>query len=256
MNRTLNFTKRNFTEISRDPLSYIFCLAFPVVMLIVMSLVNESIPKEAGVTMFRIDNLLGGIIVFGHTFIMLFTALTVSNDRTRSFLMRLFATPMKSSDFTNGYILPMIFTAIVQMIVSIFTAVIVSLMTGTKLEPIGLLLAVFTGLPSALMFASLGLIFGTLFNEKSAPGICSIIISLGSFLGGIWFDAEATGGVLYKICRCLPFIYATNSVRAAIRTDFDTYHFWISLAVVMISAAVFMVLSSVVFKSRMKADLS
>ena len=63
----------------------------------------------------------------------------------------------------------------------------------------GLLLSLPAALPSAVLFASLGLMFGTLFNEKAAPGLCSIIISLGSFLGSVWFDAEATGGVLLEL---------------------------------------------------------
>ena len=57
MKRMMVFSKRNFIEMSRDVLSYIFCVAFPIAMLIIMSVVNSSIPKQAGVTMFRIDNL-------------------------------------------------------------------------------------------------------------------------------------------------------------------------------------------------------
>lgn len=36
------FASRNAKEILRDPLSYIFCLGFPVVMLVIMTIVNES----------------------------------------------------------------------------------------------------------------------------------------------------------------------------------------------------------------------
>ena len=42
------FAVRNAKEILRDPLSYIFALGFPVVMLIIMTIVNNSIPPEAG----------------------------------------------------------------------------------------------------------------------------------------------------------------------------------------------------------------
>ena len=71
MNKVSAFSARNFKEIIRDPLSYIFCLGVPLVMLLVMTLVNDGIPEEAGMTIFRIDNLAGGIAVFGLTFIML-----------------------------------------------------------------------------------------------------------------------------------------------------------------------------------------
>ena len=256
MNRALNFSKRNLLEISRDTLSYIFCIAFPIVMLIVMTLVNSSIPKEAGMTIFRIDNLMGGIIIFGQTFVMLFTAITIAKDRSGSFLIRLFATPMKSSDFTYGYILPMILIAVVQALISSVAALIISLIVGVKLEIFGILLTFAAMLPSAFMFVAIGLIFGTLFNEKAAPGVCSIIISLGSFVGGIWFDAEGAGGVLYKICRCLPFIYCTKTVRSAIKLDISWESFWLPLIIVSASAAVLSGLGILCFKKRMKADLA
>ena len=256
MKRTIVFAKRNFIEISRDMLTYIFCIAFPIVMLIIMTLVNESIPREAGMTIFRIDNLTGGVIIFGQTFVMLFTSLSVSRDRTGSFLIRMFATPMKSGNFTNGYLLPMTVVAVIQALITFIPAYIISVIVSEPLSPAGLLAALFAVLPSAVMFTAIGLIFGTLFNQNAAPGICSIIISLGSFLGGIWFDAEATGGVVYKICRCLPFIYCTKAARAAIRLDFTTETFLIPELIVIGVAAVLTVLASAVFKTRMKADLS
>lgn len=256
MHRIRAFALRNIRELSRDPLSYIFCLGFPLVMLIVMTIVNESIPPEANMTVFRIDNLAGGIAVFGQTFIMLFTAMTVTKDRSGAFLVRMYASPMKSADFIGGYILPMTATAVIQSIVSFAIAFIISLVNGTEINLFGLLIAVVMLIPSALMFTGFGLLFGTLFNEKAAPGLCSIIISLGSFLGGIWFDAESTGGVMLKICKALPFFYCTKTARSSIALDFGFSEFILPLIIVSACAIAIMVLASFVFKSRMKADLS
>ena len=256
MNRTLQFSKRNLIEISRDALSYIFCIGFPLVMLVVMTLVNSSIPKEVGMTIFRIDNLSGGIGIFGLTFVMLFSAMAVSKDRTSSFLIRMFASPMKSSDFTNGYILPMLIVAVVQTILSFAVSLIIAGIVGYELKLLGLLAGIFALLPSAVFFISIGILFGTLFNDKAAPGLCSIIISLGSFLGGIWFDAEGTGGVMLKICKCMPFWYCTKSVRAAIHLDFGKESFWMPILIVTACAVMMAVLSAFVFRTKMKADLA
>ena len=38
--KSIVFAKRTIKEILRDPLSYIFCLGFPLVMLIIMSIVD------------------------------------------------------------------------------------------------------------------------------------------------------------------------------------------------------------------------
>lgn len=250
------FALRNIKELSRDPLSYIFCLGFPLVMLVIMTLVNESIPPEANMTIFRIDNLAGGIAVFGQTFVMLFTAMTVTKDRSGAFLVRMYASPMKSADFIGGYILPMTATTVIQSIVSFAVAFVISLINGTEINLAGLLVAVVTLIPSALMFTGFGLLFGTLFNEKSAPGICSIIISLGSFLGSIWFDAESTGGVMLKICKVLPFFYCTKTARSSIVLNFGFSEFVIPLIIITACATAITAITSLVFKSKMKADLA
>ena len=253
MRRTIVFAKRNLIEVCRDPLSWIFCIAFPIVMLIIMSIVNSAIPKE-GMTLFRIDNLAGGIAIFGQMFVMLFTAIAVAKDRNGAFLTRLYSSPMKSSNFVWGYILPMLLTAVIQVIISLIAAVIVSLITDYSLSIGGLLLTVIAVIPSALMFSAIGFLFGALFNEKAAPGICSIIISLGAMLGGIWFDVEGVGGFMYKLGRCLPFLYATKLARSAISLDFGVKSFLIPLGVVAGTALVLTVLASIVFNNKMRAD--
>ena len=255
MNKTTCFAKRNLLEMTRDPLSYIFCVAFPLVMLVIMTLVNDSIPNKEQ-SIFNIDNLAGGVIVFGQTFIMLFTALGISMDRSGSFLTRLFASPMKSRNFILGYVLPMLVIAEIQIILTMIASLIISVITGHSLSILSLPLAMITCLPSALMFISIGLIFGTLFNEKSAPGLCSVIISLGSFVGGIWFDAERTGGVLYDISKCTPFLYCTRVARCTMKLEFPTDRFFFSLLIVIGSTVVLLLLAVSLFKRKMRADLS
>ncbi len=256
MHKIKAFAVRNCKEILRDPLSYIFCLGFPLIMLVVMTLVDRSIPAQAGMTIFRIDNLAGGIAVFGQTFIMLFTAMTIAKDRSGAFLVRMYATPMTSSDFAIGYMLPMLLIAVVQTLITYAASLVIALIVGIELSLPGLLLSTITLIPSAVMFIGFGLLFGTLFNEKAAPGLCSIIISLGSFLGAIWFDAESTGGVLLKLCKCLPFYYCTKSARTSMALNFGFEQFWIPVLVVTACAAIITSIAAVVFRQKMKADLA
>ncbi|MBQ2230623.1 MAG: ABC transporter permease, partial [Oscillospiraceae bacterium] len=150
MKRAWAFAERNVKEVLRDPLSYIFCIGFPLVILVIMTLVNQSIPKEAGMTIFRIDRLSGGVAVFGQTFVMLFAALCVSGDRSGSFLVRMYATPMKSRDFVLGYIIPMLLISVIQCALTMIASFIISLITGVELSITGLLLAIVVSLPSAV----------------------------------------------------------------------------------------------------------
>ena len=252
MNKIKAFSVRNFKEIIRDPLSYIFCLGFPLVMLIVMTLVNDSIPPEAGMTIFRIDNLSGGIAVFGLTFLMLFVCLTVSKDRSGAFLTRLYTTPMRSGDFIAGYMLPTLLLAIIQILITFAASLVVSLITGIELKPLGMLSAILALLPCVLLMIALGLLFGTVFSEKAAPGMCSIVISLASFLGGVWFDAEGTGGVMFDICKVLPFWHSVKAARMACALDFDGIfpHLLITCVymIVILTASIF------IFRQRMRSD--
>ncbi|MGN1422731.1 MAG: ABC transporter permease [Oscillospiraceae bacterium] len=246
------FSSRNFKEVVRDPLSYIFCLGFPLVMLVIMTLVNESIPAQVGMTIFRIDNLAGGIAVFGLTFVMLFTCMGISKDRTGAFLTRLYASPMRSADFILGYTAPMFLLCVIQIVITFIASFIVSLITGVELSAVGLLLSLAALLPSALMMTGFGLLFGSLFGEKAAPGLCSIVISLASFLGGVWFDADSTGGVLLDICRVLPFYHSTRAARAAAALDFETC--LPSLLITLAYMAAVMAAAIAVFRIKMRAD--
>lgn len=254
MNRALAFTSRNIKELLRDPLGYIFCLGFPLIMLVIMTLVDQSIPKEA-VTVFHIENLAPGVAVFGQMFVMLFTALNVSNDRSGTFLMRLYATPMTAADLTAGYIIPMFIISVIQAAITFAAAFVISVIIGSALSIGGMLMSMLALIPSALMFIGFGLIFGVLFNEKSAPGLCSIIISLGSFFGGIWFDAQGTGGVMLKICKCTPFYYCTKAARSAMALKFDGNGFVMPILIVVLCAVLMITLGSFSFSKKMRADL-
>lgn len=254
MKRIMSFASRNIKEILRDPLAYIFCLGFPLVMLVVMTLVNDSIPPEANMTLFNIEKLTGGMAVFGLTFIMLFTCLNISKDRSGSFLVRLYATPMKGADFILGYTLPVLALSFAQILITFAAGFVISLITGQALNICGMLTAAAALVPSAVMFICFGLLFGTLFSEKAAPGLCSVLISVASFLGGIWFDADGTGGVLLTICRALPFYH--NVKTAHLLFAMETEGLGVHLLITLAYTAVVAVASVLVFRSRMRADLA
>ena len=125
--KSLVFAKRVLKEITRDPLSYIFCLGFPMVMLVIMSVVDRSIPAQANMTVFHIENLGPGIAYFGLTFVMLFSSIQVSKDRTTALLLRLYASPMTPADYIIGYTLPVCLLALAQMCICFAASYIVGL---------------------------------------------------------------------------------------------------------------------------------
>lgn len=206
-------TKRNLKELLRDPLSFIFCLGFPLIMLVLMSILNTAIPEEAGMSVFEMEQLCPGIAVFSFTFCMLFGALTVSRDRSGALLWRLRAAPLGPKDYAVGYLLPLMLVGLGQGLVCMAAGQLIAGILGDWLKISGLIRAYFALVPSMVLFVSLGILFGTAFSDKAAPGICSILISASSVLSGVWMDVEALGGTMEKICLALPFYHCVRAGR-------------------------------------------
>ena len=102
--------QRTLKEMLRDPLTLFFGLAFPILILLLLSLIQSHIPVD----MFRIEQLAPGIVVFGQSFLSLFGALLIARDRSTSFLMRLYAAPVTVLSFLLGYLLPLLPLALMQ----------------------------------------------------------------------------------------------------------------------------------------------
>jgi len=251
--RSLVFCSRNRKEILRDPLSYIFCLGFPIVMFLIMTVVNQSISKEAPMQIFHIENLAPGMTVFGLTFVMLFNCIQVSKDRSTAFLVRMYISPLKPKEYVAGYLIPLILLSYLQMILIYIAAMIIAACTGATLSIGGIVLSMICLFPSVILFASLGMMFGTILNEKAAPGACSIIISAAGMLGGIWMDVESIGGFLKQLCIVLPFYHAASAARAALQGEYSKLP--VPILITSAYAIVIFIVAAVVFHSRMQKDL-
>ena len=80
--KALIFARRNVKEILRDPLSVAFWLGFPIVLLLLLTAIQSSIP----VALFELRRLTPGICIFGLSFLTLFSATVISKDRKSTFL--------------------------------------------------------------------------------------------------------------------------------------------------------------------------
>lgn len=247
------FAMRNTKELLRDVISYIFMLGLPLLLLLMMTLINSAIPKEANMTVFNIDKLSVGIVVFSFTFIMLFSCLQVSKDRSSSFLIRLYSSPMTAFDFIAGYTLPLLFVGFCQAIITFLASVIIGLFTDVSFNFVNILFSIVTMIPAEFLFIGIGILFGTIFNDKVAPPMSSLVITVASLLGGIWMDVDALGGPLLKICQVLPFYHAVRAGRAALSGNYSDI--MQSFIIVTVYALVFYVLAVLVFNSKMKSDL-
>lgn len=242
--KILLFANRTTKEIVRDPIAILFGLGFPIVLLLLLSAINKSIPVD----LFNITELTPGIAVFGLSFMALFAAQVISKDRESSFLTRLFTTPMTSKDFIIGYSLPLLLMSIVQGIICYVIAIFLGLSISTSM-----FIAIALLIPPAFIFVSLGLICGTLLSEKAATGLSgALLTNLAAWLSGIWFDLDLVGGIFKNIAYVLPFVHAVDMGKAAMSGQYSDIfpHFWWVLGY----AVVLTVLAIVLFKKKMKAD--
>ena len=245
--RTLVFASRNTKEIMRDLLTLFFGVCFPLVLLVLLSAINSSIPQGA-MTLFNIETLAPGITVFGLSFIALFSSMLISKDRSTSFILRLFTSPIKASEFILGYTLPLIPMALAQTAI----CYIASIFFGLEMS-MNVVVATFVNIPIALVFIALGLLLGTVLNEKAVGGVCgALLTNLSAWFSNIWFDTTLVGGWFETISNILPFAHAVNASRYAISGDFDKI--LPELVWVIGYAVVLLVIAIVVFTAKMKKD--
>ncbi len=210
--KMLTFAGRNFKEIMRDPLNLSFLFGFPVVLMLLLSAIQANIP----INMFEIGHLSPGVTVFGLTFLTLFSATLIAKDRQSSFMHRLYTTPMTPADFILGYTLPLVPIALIEGVASYAVALLLGLPVS-----INILLAILLLLPIALLYVGIGLLCGSVLNDKQVGGICgSLLTNLSAWLSGIWFDLELVGDAFEKVAYALPFVHAVELERAVISGNF------------------------------------
>lgn len=240
--RLHTFSKRVAKEILRDPLTLIFGLGFPIIILLLLSAIQANIP----VPLFEIQKLAPGITIFGLSFISLFTASLIARDKDSAFLLRLCTTPLTIFDFLFGYTLPMLPIAVAQCIVCYLTAIVLGLPVTASIL-IDILLIV----PCALFFIALGIFCGSIFNTKQVGAICgALLTNLCAWLSGIWFDLELIGGAFKKAAYLLPFVHAVELQRAALGQDYSSmlpHLIWI-----LGYAAGFVLLAGITFSRQIK----
>lgn len=182
------------------------------------------------------------------SFISLFSSMLIAKDRTTSFMMRLFTSPLKAHEFIIGYTLPLLPMAILQSAV----CVVVAFFLGLEVS-VNILFMLAVNIPIAIVFISLGLLLGTLLNEKAVGGICgALLTNLSAWFSNIWFDTAMVGGWFKNLANALPFAHAVNAARDAISGDYSDI--MPELIPVCGYAVVLLVLAVVVFSVMMKRN--
>lgn len=240
--RTLNFAKRNFKEIIRDPLSIIFSVLLPLFLLFIFKQIN--IPNES----YELHNFTPGIVVFGFSFITLFTAMLVSKDRTSSLLIRLGISPIKPIEYILGYMLSIIPLILIQNVLFFILAIALGLSFS-----INIIWAILISIVVAILFIAIGIILGSLFSEKASSGISSIVVQLVCFTSGMYFPRELLGDVFSRICEYLPFESCVTIIKGVMNANLESITIR-NIIVFSIYTILALIISILIFKEKMISD--
>lgn len=210
MTATTAFTARNRKEILRDPVSIILGVGMPISLLVLFSIIGRQVPNPS----FRIENFAPGMIVFAFTFVTMFIATLIANDRQSALLLRLFASPLTAMQYVWGYAASLFPLALLQGIAGFMAAALLGLTPS-----LNMLLAVAVLIPTVLMFIFLGLIFGSLLGVRQLQGLSGLYISVAALLSGAWMPVEIMGGFLKRMAELLPFTHAVTAARFALAGD-------------------------------------
>ena len=240
--RIINFAKRNFKELIRDPLSLIFEIVLPIFLLFIFQQIK--IPDEA----YKLENFTPGIIIFGFSFITLFTATLVSKDRSSSLLIRLGVSPMKSNEYILGYILSLIPIVIIQDILFFVAALILGLDFS-----ISIIYTILISVIVSILFITFGILIGSLVSEKASGGVGSLIVQLVTFTSGMYFSKEIVGEVFSKICEYLPFESSLKIIRGILNNNLSIIKPR-NIIVFAFYTIIVIIISIIVFKKKMISD--
>ncbi len=240
--RIWNFAKRNFKELIRDPLSIIFAIVLPAFLLFIFQ--QFDIPNDS----YKIENFTPGIIIFGFSFITLFTAMLISKDRTTSLLVRLGISPMRSVEYILGYMLSIIPLIIIQNILLFILAIILGLNFS-----VNIIYAIVISIVVAILFIAIGIIIGSIFTEKASSGISSIIVQLVCFTSGMYFPRELLGKTFSKVCEYLPFESCVTIIKGIMNNNLEIISTR-NIVIFCTYTSAILVISIITFKRNMVSD--
>lgn len=116
MKKLFALVVRNLKETIRDPLSMLFCLLFPIAMLVLMQAIFSGMEERPA--NFEITNYASGICVFGYTFVALFVAMQIAGDKNTAFIKRLNVAPLSKFVYYFGFVCSGLILAFCQTVLS------------------------------------------------------------------------------------------------------------------------------------------
>lgn len=242
--RSIIFTKRNVKEYLRSPLMLFFTLVFPIAMFFIFQIIKIGTgATDKMVPMFAVNNLIPSIAVFSFSFTAMNLSLQISKDRATSFQARLNISPMKPIDFFLGYFIPNFIIAIMQIVLCFVLGFIFKLQFNVRT-----IYAFLSLIFISTFYISIGILIGSLLNEKASSGVNTIFVNITALFSGMFFPL--IDGTFKTILTFLPFLPSVSIPQAFINdNNINLISYFIIIIIYIIIAVL---ISLLIFKRNFK----
>lgn len=252
MHNFFPFAKRTYREILRDPVSLIFGLAFPLVLLVVLQIICKNLVSNGMDVLdcYEIDKLMIGVSIYSFSFTSFYAGIRVSKDKNEGYIQRFYPSRLQLEDYILGYIAPLLLITFMQSICCVATSFILDTILGLDKLHFGpnYIILILMMIPCELIFICIGLMLGCSFKANESIGIFIGIILITVLTANIFFPAESFGSGYVIFCKILPFYPTVEALNCLINgiTEAFPYYF-----VTIIYLFALMLLSVIIFKIKM-----
>ncbi len=246
------FAKRTYRELLRDPVSLIFGLAFPLILMVVLQIICKNVYTSGSDVLecYEIDKLMIGISVYSFSFTSFYAGIRVSKDKNEGYIQRFYSSRLKLVDFLLGYIAPLLLITFMQSVMCVTTAFILDAILSLDKLSFGFnyFIIILMMLPCELIFIFIGLMLGCSFKAKESFAIFILIIIITLMTGNIFFPAESFGSGYVIFCKILPFYPTVTALSCLINGFSEAFpYYYVTLGYLV----VLFILTIVIFRIKM-----
>jgi ABC-2 type transport system permease protein len=201
---TLTYTRFELLRTVRNRQSFIFTVAFPIVMYFLLAGPNKDNHNFGGdanthTGLFAPQYYMVGLLSFGAMVAVLSGGARIAAERTIGWNRQLRLAPLSAIAYLRTKILTSYVMALSTVVLLYAAGIVmgVRLPFANWLEMTGLIIL------ALIPFAALGIGMGHLLNDDAAGGAIGGGVGLFAFLGGTWFPINGNG-LFVDFCQSLP----------------------------------------------------
>jgi ABC-2 type transport system permease protein len=201
---TLAYTRFELLRTVRNRQSFLFTVAFPIIMYLLLAGPNRNNHNFGGdathyTGLFAPQYYMVGLLGFGAMIAVLSAGARIAAERTIGWNRQLRLTPLSP----RQYLRTKIMTGYLLALVTVALLYIAGISLGVRLPFNSWVHMTFLILIALVPFAALGIGAGHLLKDDAAGPAMGGSVSLFAFLGGTWFPITG-GGLFVSFCQSLP----------------------------------------------------